>query len=179
MDTKRCRRCEQVKSVEQFYKLKKDRPWRASTCIPCNKVISTEYQRNHREARNEAVKRWEQRNPFRSRLMDMEKTARFNRKKAGLHVEKVDYQEILDRDGWRCYLCGEGVIECNLSFDHVIPMLRGGPHTADNIRVVHIRCNDSKGGKLAAEARWMGHSLIGDPSACHRQECPEHKPPLG
>jgi hypothetical protein len=60
-------------------------------------------------------------------------------------VRGVSYDAILLRDGYRCWLCGESVDHADLSFDHVIPLSKGGPHEEDNIRVVHLACNHRKG----------------------------------
>lgn len=77
----------------------------------------------------------------------------------------VDYTITLDklikRDNNKCYLCNG---ECNLndytfvnntkvagnyypSIDHVIPIVKGGTHTWDNIRLAHRICNSLKSDK--------------------------------
>lgn len=66
-------------------------------------------------------------------------------------VEKVDFAAIMERDGMICYLCRHRVARGDLHFDHVIPICRGGGHTADNLRVTHAKCNMSKGSKLLEE----------------------------
>ena len=180
METKRCNRCHEVKPKTDFRRITRRADgysfWGAY-CIPCDKIKSSEYQKAHRARSTERVKEWAARNPFKAKLVAMERASRYRWKKAGLYTETVRYQEVLDRDGWLCYLCGQKVVVCNLSFDHVIPKFRSGPHTFDNIRVTHIRCNDSKGGKLATEARWMGSFYAGDPQWCLHKDCPEHDPP--
>jgi 5-methylcytosine-specific restriction endonuclease McrA len=66
----------------------------------------------------------------------------------GVEIDPVDYPAILERDGWICYLCGGQVTPETLSFDHVIPISKGGPHTACNIKVSHRSCNSKKGSKI-------------------------------
>jgi len=46
------------------------------------------------------------------------------------------------RDGGRCRHCGTTE---NLSIDHVIPRSKGGPDTEDNLQVLCVPCNSSKG----------------------------------
>lgn len=69
-------------------------------------------------------------------------------RKAGCIVSKVEFQAIYERDNGICGICGKPVPPSELSFDHVIPLARGGPHTADNLQVAHLRCNKQKGAKL-------------------------------
>jgi 5-methylcytosine-specific restriction endonuclease McrA len=48
-----------------------------------------------------------------------------------------------------CHLCGGAIPSLDdLHMDHVIPLILGGPHAADNIRPAHAFCNLSKGGRL-------------------------------
>lgn len=68
--------------------------------------------------------------------------------KQGNVVSKVDYQSILDRDQGLCGICMRPVLPGQISFDHIIPLSRGGPHTIENIQLAHLRCNKSKGAKL-------------------------------
>ena len=57
-------------------------------------------------------------------------------------------REVLQRDGCRCYLCGDTVLMDGLHFDHIIPVARGGANTADNIGVACAVCNLAKNDKL-------------------------------
>lgn len=49
-----------------------------------------------------------------------------------------------------CHLCGDGIDSlADLHFDHVIPLSKGGPHVAANIRPSHALCNLRKGDRIA------------------------------
>lgn len=56
--------------------------------------------------------------------------------------------KILERDGYRCVLCGRspaierGVI---LHLDHVVPVAEGGKGTFENLRTLCASCNFGKG----------------------------------
>jgi hypothetical protein len=65
-------------------------------------------------------------------------------------IDAVDYEAIIRRDGLVCHLCGRSVSRSNVHFDHVIPLSKGGNHTADNIKVAHARCNLSKHNRVTA-----------------------------
>ena len=64
----------------------------------------------------------------------------------------IDYKAIKVRDRMRCCVCGKKVKENDLSFDHSIPISLGGPHTQENLRVCHRRCNSRRGpGRLPVQ----------------------------
>lgn len=63
------------------------------------------------------------------------------------------------RDGPTCALCGrvmslDSAPNSNEhpSIDHIIPLIRGGAHEWDNIRLVCRGCNESKGCRMPQEA---------------------------
>jgi 5-methylcytosine-specific restriction endonuclease McrA len=90
------------------------------------------------------VKRnWKKRNPLAVREMTRRRTAKL----AG--VPRVDYGAILQEHAWVCHIC-KGMIasRADLHFDHVIPLSKGGSHTAENIRPSHALCNLRKSAKL-------------------------------
>lgn len=52
--------------------------------------------------------------------------------------------------GDECHLCNE---RGATSADHLIPRSRGGPDTLDNLRPVHLACNQRRGDRTLAEYR--------------------------
>ena len=67
-------------------------------------------------------------------------------------VELIQRDDVFERDGWICYLCGGRVNRDASVFhpdsptvDHVTPLSRGGQHVMVNVRCAHLRCNSSKG----------------------------------
>jgi 5-methylcytosine-specific restriction endonuclease McrA len=68
-------------------------------------------------------------------------------------IERIDTAAIAWRDGYRCYLCGKALTRKQITLDHVIPLARGGTHTADNLRVACRSCNCRKGTKLLSELK--------------------------
>lgn len=73
----------------------------------------------------------------------------------GLDAERIDPIEVLEADGWRCYICGvdtpselRGTYEPNApEVDHVIPLAAGGKHIRSNLRCACRSCNGTKGAK--------------------------------
>lgn len=88
-----------------------------------------------------------------SHLLELSKTGLMRAKKAGVENEFVDYRELLKQKGMTCGICQELIVMrpgqaggC-LTFDHIIPVCKGGSHTFDNIQPAHAYCNAAKSGK--------------------------------
>jgi len=64
------------------------------------------------------------------------------------------------RDNYTCQYCGTRQPTCELTFDHVMPVSRGGRKDWENIVTCCIDCNRQKGGRSPQEA---GLSLIRSP----------------
>jgi 5-methylcytosine-specific restriction endonuclease McrA len=101
---------------------------------------------------------WFQKN----REKSCDKTARYRAKKNRVFVEKVSKLEILERDGYICQICGGGVLPfvgvyhpLYPNIDHIIPIARGGLHTASNLQTTHRGCNTSKGTKDTANPAYI------------------------
>lgn len=77
-------------------------------------------------------------------------------KKYGVAWERIRTIDILERDGWRCYICGvstpkelRGTFEDNApELDHVVPMVVGGDHVKSNVACCCRKCNNYKSGRL-------------------------------
>ena len=61
---------------------------------------------------------------------------------------------ILERDQWTCQLCGEPIDPAlrppdrmSAAIDHVVPIVKGGANTPDNVQAAHLVCNSRKGGR--------------------------------
>lgn|SRR5215471_326756 len=63
----------------------------------------------------------------------------------------VDYRLVLARADGICYICGKPVAKAKRSWDHMIPISRGGTHTTENVALVHKRCNRWKADRTPAE----------------------------
>lgn len=71
-------------------------------------------------------------------------------------VELVEREFVLDRDGWRCYICAVDTSLATSPFDpssatvdHVVALSRGGNHTASNMRCACLHCNSAKQDRAA------------------------------
>ena len=89
--------------------------------------------------------------------------ARFFINSGGVAVEKAkrltfhQRKRIYDRDGGVCQLCGHSVALFkggvrvsaikSAAIDHILARSRGGQNTNDNLRLLCLSCNSSKGAK--------------------------------
>jgi 5-methylcytosine-specific restriction endonuclease McrA len=75
-------------------------------------------------------------------------------------VVKFSRANIYARDRHTCQYCGRASSTDELTFDHVIPVSRGGTKNWENIVTACIECNRRKGGQIPEEA---GMRLIQKP----------------
>lgn len=70
------------------------------------------------------------------------------------HYERVSRLVVLQRDGWRCKLCGCKVKKASslcadlATVDHIVPLKYGGDHKYSNLQAACWKCNVDKGTKL-------------------------------
>ncbi len=99
------------------------------------------YYYSHRQENLERLKIWAQSHPQLVRAYSSKRRAI----KRATFVELIDYEAIKTRDKMICGICKKKVKEKELSFDHMLPLSRGGSHTQDNLQVSHRHCNHKKG----------------------------------
>ncbi len=51
---------------------------------------------------------------------------------------------ILERDNYKCIICGTTNRNSKLEIDHIIPIIRGGTNDFDNLCTLCIECNRGK-----------------------------------
>lgn len=107
------------------------------------------YSAAHRAADPEkaraATRAWQKKNPH---IVNAHTAKRKARIRGAKIVERIDRHAIYDRDGGRCHLCGELAPREDFTLDHLIPVVLGGNHTQDNVKVAHGVCNSRKGARF-------------------------------
>jgi hypothetical protein len=90
------------------------------------------------------------------------KRVAYRRSKTRLGRPELDVQELGDRDGWRCHICGKAVRarvyrgrKMDPTIDHLIPYTAGGTHDAVNLALAHLSCNSRRNSTGAAQLRLM------------------------
>jgi hypothetical protein len=62
----------------------------------------------------------------------------------GRKIPREIMLQVIRRDGQICQVCRKNVQDNEVEFDHRIPFTRGGPTTAENIRLLCRQCNRRK-----------------------------------
>lgn len=77
--------------------------------------------------------------------------AEYRARKRAATVEPVSRDAVLERDHWRCGICGGPIPKDavwpdvrSASIDHVVPLNAGGDHSMANCQAAHYGCNASK-----------------------------------
>lgn len=84
---------------------------------------------------------------------------RRSRLKSSIIDTDINLQKLIERDKSICYLCGKPIdlndykivngrkkpLKMYPTIDHVIPLIKGGSHSWDNVKLAHLHCNASKG----------------------------------
>jgi 5-methylcytosine-specific restriction endonuclease McrA len=125
-------------------------------CPACRKI---------RKAARQA--RWVAAHPDAANAHYVAKARRRRAAKLGLPSEPYTLAEIATRDDHECQLCHRpvdmtlsGLDDWGPTIDHVIPIIRGGPDTRDNVQLAHRTCNVAKGSKVFDDSFCTGHSIM-------------------
>lgn len=175
---KLCMRCEVEQATTEFYK-DNSKPDKLNIyCKSChkarnakNKDKNNEYWREHRknnlERRREIARAYYHRNKDKAseykreyRKANKDKAKGYENKRRALKLgnghEKYTTQEMLDKYGDLCYICGKQIDltaprkvgadgwELGLHTEHYIDIALGGADTLENVRPSHGKCNLSK-----------------------------------
>ena len=117
---------------------------REVVCRECGASTTTEYGSPKHVYCSDACHR-----KYRNRRKKYKRKAR---KRATLTYSHVVPRDIFARDGWRCYICGvptppylRGTQAYNApELEHVVPLSKGGAHSAENLACACRRCNGAK-----------------------------------
>jgi len=170
MTEKQCKVCGNIKPLCDFYFNKRDQCY-FGKCKPCAYLRSRRYIEGNRVIANKRIKEWRMRNPHKFkaiaarsreknklnrsrgtkqwRLENRERT-RFHQKK-WKHLRRSSTSNPITFEQWQrllliynlsCVYCHKKVK--TLTQDRVIPLSRGGTHTADNIVPACQSCNSKK-----------------------------------
>jgi hypothetical protein len=130
---KRCKKCGEVKPLDEFYKSAGMRDGHRSDCKACNLLAKKEWYAANREAVIEKVKRWQREHkdvvnarnrayreahPDAMREWDL-------KTKFGISIS--DYDGLLEAQGGDCAICGkpQGKISLHVDHDHESGEIRG------------------------------------------------------
>lgn len=140
-----------------------------ATCQPCRRIIKAEAEKARKApietrciACGETFTYVRKARPreycdpcIRARRLSQFRDSWYRRNAIMRDGEMVTMADLVADWGASCYLC-EGSIDLDLawpdgmafSFDHVVPLARGGEHSRANLRPAHLVCNIKKGAKM-------------------------------
>lgn len=126
---------------------------RVSFCVVCNAVCEAPYQGHLKKYCSSKCESVIERTKPRYRAKRARRDAR---KRNAITAAPIDPIMILERDKWKCYLCGvdtpktlRGTIEDNApEVDHIVPLSKGGGHVESNLRCSCRKCNLKKGDRI-------------------------------
>jgi hypothetical protein len=75
---------------------------------------------------------------------------------------------MLELQQYRCALTGQPLTPETAVLDHIVPLSRGGEHTAQNIWVLHRDVNQAKGKLLLSELYSLCELLVGHRTGAER-----------
>ena len=122
----------------------------------------TVYQVRNRQRINLYRRTWSHLHP--DIIRDRMKRRRAKIKGLNLRSEHINTLEIAERDNWICHICKRKISKENmhrnysgqLTLDHLIPKIHGGPHLKENVAIAHRSCNSRMGaGRLPAQLRLL------------------------
>lgn len=155
MKTKRCPKCQETKIVTEFYKAKARKDGYYSWCKKCCNKITIKWNKEHPEQCKESQRKHRTEHPeyyktyFQTENGKAVKArSQFKRKttfkKCLNDLTAFQWQEIKEKQGFRCAHCGKSEPEIKLTRDHIIPVALGGHNTKSNIQALCQLCNSKK-----------------------------------
>jgi 5-methylcytosine-specific restriction endonuclease McrA len=102
------------------------------------------------EERNKKALAWRKKN--RLRVYGYTVKRRALKKAAAINLKGIlDFVTSVKSHAYAtCYYCGVQTSTKGIHFDHIVPLTKGGAHSADNLCVSCASCNHSKGAKPLA-----------------------------
>jgi len=121
---KRCKKCGEVKPIDEFYRAAGMKDGHRSECKTCHKSRQRQWYQANRVHAIAEVKRWQQQNKewlheyrraYRQRRKAEDRDAHLRR---SFGITQVDYEELLARQGGGCGICGRKPGKVSLHVDH-------------------------------------------------------------
>lgn len=173
-----CRRCRELKPIDEFNACAAARDGRSNWCRDCfsdynraryephprpktaahikreaRRRASRRWYHRHKHRRAELMRRrtksWRARNPAKARAQARRGAKVRRARLMGAAVrEVVDPAVLWERDGGICGICGRPATADAFDVDHIIPLSKGGDHSYSNTQVSHPTCNRQKGNRI-------------------------------
>lgn len=110
-------------------------------CVVCEKTFHAKHNRKYCK-------------PCRRMVNRLRKATGKTRRRARIAdalIESFNNHEVMQRDGWRCQICGRKILKSkqaphprSATIDHIIPLSLGGEHSLRNVQAACRLCNSLK-----------------------------------
>ncbi len=171
---KTCSICGMNKDSSEFYARAASPDGLQPKCKICQKGLDSDYYSAHKDVVKSRAKQWADSNP--GRRAEIESDYRKRNRQAqnlrarnyrarqagasdGWNADLVWWNDLLVKFGYRCAYCRA---EGKMTLDHVVPLVRGGKHSPENIVPACESCNYSKQDRLLEELGWVCFMPDGD-----------------
>lgn len=145
----------EIQAIKRMARRAKD----SRCCRHCGEIVYSKYVLVHPTCLKEYSKIKKEQYRQTDSYKQNKKAAKSKRKalERGARVaEKINPDFILERDKYRCYICGiktpkklRGTYEDNApEVDHIIPLSKGGLHVESNLRCACRKCNGLKSDRV-------------------------------
>lgn len=124
----------------------RSRRWKAANRERVAEYRRALYERSQKDTNSAKVADYRRRNPGKHAEIENRRRARL----LGAFVEPIDPDEVWNRAGGVCQICGEPVERRKATIDHIIPLAGNGTHEPANAQLAHGPCNSRKGARVAS-----------------------------
>lgn len=118
--------------------------WRRENQSPTRLRTGAEWRVANREKQVELGNAWRLNNPERC----AQTTQAYYDRKVRASISPVEWDVVDQTTDGTCYLCDVPLDAMNHSYDHVVPLSKGGLNVTENIRPCCRSCNSKKGAQL-------------------------------
>jgi hypothetical protein len=111
-----CGKCKKIKSLDDFYRMRKTYDGRHTVCKVCCKMTTDRWKIEHREQVRAIKRSWEKKNAF--RIASRKRERRFG-------LAPGEYSKMLQIQNERCAICNGSMNPVHLDHDPITGKIRG------------------------------------------------------
>ena len=146
---KKCIQCNKYKSPEEFIKQKKGKNGLGTRCKICHAENMKKYMRQYNLLHPEkaALKNkryYDKLDIYQKRVYQVNNRAKRSNNEGT--ITSQEWKNLCEVYNHKCLSCGKS--DLKLTIDHIIPLIKGGKNTIDNIQPLCMECNLKKHVKI-------------------------------
>ena len=138
-----CKKCNQEKENNFYYKSNRNKDGLYSYCKTCSNNTTLQWKKNNIEKNKQIIKRYKKNNVEKDR--EYSRYRHYRKKRKIFYISKKELKKIYSSN---CVICNS---KDNIQVDHIIPLSRGGTHSIGNLQPLCRSCNCKKSTKYMIE----------------------------